>query len=347
MVGGGERVLISTVNQLVLNYEVTIYTYSSKSTFYKISPNVNIVPLGLKKSRFYFLRMIQPLFFLRKLRKNVKKDNVDILIAFSDIGAIFVYLSFLFSFNLRIKKFVWLHNSYFQPIAFFIKALRIRILKSFDKIIVLNKMDKKIYEEKMKSQKVILMPNPKTFTLDHESTLKNKKIISVGRLHKDKGFQYLIKAGNIIFKQKPDWKLSIIGQDRGEKQYLRSIIKEHKLENNIIIEPPTSKIEEKFLEASIFVLTSLHEAFGLVLIEASEAGLPLVAFNSPGGISDIVINKKNGYLVDQFNIDELAKRIIMLIGSYELRQNMGREAKIIAQNYKIENIISQWHNILN
>ena len=73
-------------------------------------------------------------------------------------------------------------------------------------------MDKKIYEEKMKSQNVIYMPNPKTFTLDYESPLKNKKIISVGRLHKDKGFQYLIKYSfqNYVIRMQMRQQLLII-----------------------------------------------------------------------------------------------------------------------------------------
>lgn len=344
LVGGGERVLINIANHLSKDYDVSIVTYSSKESFYRIDDKVKVITLGLNKSNKYFVRMFQPIFYIRKLARIIKENEMTDVVAFSDVGAFLVFFTFLFHKNY--KKYVWLHNSYYQPINRVLKLTRLFVLKHYNKIIVLNKLDEAIYKQKLGDDKAIRLPNPLSFELNSVSNLENKKILSIGRLHKEKGLDLLIESAKSIFKERPDWKLDIIGQDRGEEKYLRSLIKQYELADNIFIKEPIADVQNAYLESSIYVMTSHFECLPLVLTEAAEAGLPLVAFNSPSGISDIVIHRKNGILVERFNVSELSESILELINSSELRKRLGDESKRLNHEYHIEPIVAQWHGML-
>lgn len=71
-------------------------------------------------------------------------------------------------------------------------------------------------------------------------------------------------------------------------------------------------------------MTSLYEPFGLVLVEAMSCGIPVIAFDCPYGPSDIIQNDKNGYLVENGNVEAFAERVCQLIENKNLRLKMGQ-----------------------
>ncbi|MBL4559906.1 MAG: glycosyltransferase [Labilibaculum sp.] len=288
--------------------------------------------------------MFQPFLYLSSIRQIIKTNKITDLIGFSDIGAYLVFFSFFF--NRTVRKFVWLHNSYYQPINPIIKFTRLWVYKQFYKVIVLNKKDESIYFEKLGVEKAVRIPNPISFELDRISSLSNKKIISIGRLHKEKGFPFLIEAMKIVHEKHPNWKLDIIGQDRGEKHNLKQMILKYGLGECVSILPPTRDIHRVYLNSSIYVMTSHFECLPLVLTEAREAGLPLIAYDSPSGISDLVVNNSNGYLIERFNVQLLAQKINELIESKELRIQFGTVGKKLNLQLKMPIIIKKWEQIL-
>jgi glycosyltransferase involved in cell wall biosynthesis len=94
-------------------------------------------------------------------------------------------------------------------------------------------------------------------------------------------------------------------------------------------------------------MTSFSESFGLVLIEAENYGLPLVAFSSAQGAHEIILNNKNGFLIENRNKTEMANCIIKLIENQNLRKEMGQCGKKMSKKYCKENVSKQWNNFLN
>lgn len=103
----------------------------------------------------------------------------------------------------------------------------------------------------------------------------------------EKGFLRLIEIWKMVQKDKKyqNWTLTIVGE--GElKNTIKEKIKENKLEN-IILKPFTKEIEKEYLNASIYVMTSKWEGFGMVLIESANYQFPSIAFDINTGPSDI------------------------------------------------------------
>mgnify|MGYP001338138705 FL=1 len=149
--------------------------------------------------------------------------------------------------------------------------------------------------------------------MDKELGLKDDKkyLIGVGRLVKRKGFEYLIKSLKLLNE---DVECLIIG-DGPEKENLQQLAVNLGLKQRVNLLGYLSEEEKKFqylAAADIFVLSSLHEGFGIVLQEAMQVGLPIIATNI-GGQVDFIKDGENGFLVnikDEESIADSAKRIL-------------------------------------
>ena len=171
----------------------------------------------------------------------------------------------------------------------------------------------------------------------------SKKIISVGRLEWQKGYDRLISIWNIVSPKHPDWSLTIFGSGTLENE-LKTIIKSKGLKN-ITIHPFTSNINKEYSQSSIFVQTSHFEGFPLVLIEALQHGLPCVVFDCPYGPKDIIENNQCGYVVENNNIQQYAEKLCELMNSNELRKTFSMNGKIKADTYNIDTIMKTWNDL--
>ena len=120
---------------------------------------------------------------------------------------------------------------------------------------------------------------------------------------------------------------------------------QYKIQNTVHFFNPVSNIQEKYQDASIYVLTSRSEGFGMVLIEAMVCGVPCIAFDCPSGPKDIISNHKDGILVENGNIEGFAKALIELIENKERRKQMGALAKENVTRYLPENVMPLWDEL--
>ncbi len=218
------------------------------------------------------------------------------------------------------------------------------IIKKYHKIIVLTNEDK---ETNWKGySNVIAIPNPSSFHCETPSTQEHKRIISVGRLSLPKNYASLIRAYRIVADKHPDWTLVIYGEGE-EKVALQTLIEELKLEKHVFLKGYTNNVQNAMSQSSIFVLSSIFEGFGLVIVEAMSCGLPVVSFDCPCGPKDIITEGEDGYLVPINNEEVLAEKISLLIEDEELRKDMGKEAIMKAKQYNVNNITTLWMSLFN
>ena len=192
--------------------------------------------------------------------------------------------------------------------------------------------------------KTVVIPNSLPFYPSISSTCDNKQAIYVGRFNEQKGLEYLVDTWANVYRLHPDRTLHLYG-DGEQKGMIEHLISEAKLENVVIIHQPTPQIMDRYLESSIFVLTSRFEGLPMVIIEAMACGLPIVSFNCPWGPADIIKNKEDGFLVEYLNTDEEAERICQLIEDSLLRKTMGMNARNNIRRYERDTVMKQWTDL--
>ena len=168
-------------------------------------------------------------------------------------------------------------------------------------------------------------------------------LVGIGRLVARKGFDYLIKSLELL---DDSVELLLIGNGP-EKSYLQDIICDLNLEGRVHLLGEISE-ERKFqylLCADLYVLSSLHEGFGIVLQEAMQAGLPIVATNH-GGQVDIVKEGINGLLVEPASSEQLAGAVERLSQDRNLYAIMVQNNLAALKNFGTEVIIDRYLALL-
>ena len=165
-------------------------------------------------------------------------------------------------------------------------------------------------------------------------------LISVGRMVKRKGYDNLLKALAEINDNKV--KLIIIGEGP-EKETLLQIIKDENLGNRVLLPGfVTEDVKFQYLKcADLYVLSSVHEGFGIVLQEAMQVGLPILATNY-GGQTDIIEDRINGLLVEGNSVDALVNGIKQMLENKELMARCSQENLKKVQEFHAENIAKRY-----
>lgn len=160
-----------------------------------------------------------------------------------------------------------------------------------------------------------------------ESKGQNKNVISIiSRLHSEKRIDLAIKAFSKAVKTETTIKLEIHGSGP-DKDRLEKLIKELKMEDKIFLMGYASNVNEIYSKSLFTVLTSAYEGFSLAIIESMTNGTPVLAFDVLYSPSVIIEDGKSGYLVEDGDIEELAKRMSYLLENPEVALEMGKYAK--------------------
>jgi glycosyltransferase involved in cell wall biosynthesis len=166
---------------------------------------------------------------------------------------------------------------------------------------------------------------------------------TAGRLVPVKGPEFLVKASKYIISKYPDTYFMFTGDGPLEQDLKRKAL-EMGISDNIIFLGWRDDLVKIISIYDIFVLPSLNEGMGRVLVEAMALGKSIVASNV-GGIPDLVIHGKNGFLVPPKNPKQLAKYIQVLLEDKDKREKMGLAGKEMAYNFTSERMVEKIANL--
>lgn len=164
-------------------------------------------------------------------------------------------------------------------------------------------------------------------------------ITCVAELHPRKGQEYLIKAAPLIQKKFPHIRIILVGKGNDHDR-LQKLITQLDLTEIVLLIGHRNDVPYILAASDIFVLPSLKEAFGLVLLEAMTAGLPIVATRS-GGVPDIIQEGKNGILIEPENEKALSKAIIELLTNKTLKEKMKKENPLRAETFDVKHMVKK------
>lgn len=226
-----------------------------------------------------------------------------------------------------------------------IRLLRSLIYKKYKTIVALTDNDINFY--KKKHSNVVKIENPSSFKDSRTTDLSQKKIIAVGRLEYQKGFDLLIDSFNALpYDLKKDWSIDIYG-DGSCKKELDSKIKNLSLEKNILLKGSVNNIQDIYPNYSFFVFPSRFEGFGMVLVEAMECGLPCISYDCPTGPREILKNGDYGFLVNNGDIHSFSKKMEIFMNNPDSLHKYSLLSKERATDFDINKIFKKWLNILS
>ncbi len=169
---------------------------------------------------------------------------------------------------------------------------------------------------------------------------KEKMILFVGRIEfVAKRLERLVLVWEKIYKKYPEWKLCIAG-DGNERENIENYVKKKKIKNIEFL--GFVNPESLYQRASIFCMTSTFEGFPMVLIEASQYGCVPMAFDSFASVNDVIEHKKNGVLIQPFDLDSYQEELEMLMNDDGYRRVLQKEAVKINEKFSAVQIVDQW-----
>ena len=356
---GTERVIIDKINYLAekSGYEIVILTYEhgGHPIAYPISPKVTHIDLNICFYQLYNYNRLFRLYNKSKLTKKLQKKFDAFVIKFKPdiIVTVTYYVEALKTIARCPYQAVRMLESHVDKRFLlsndptvkqdFITQMRLfyenwgvnHYAKQFDLLVALTQADANNWSKYLNTRVITNMVHVNKGT--YHSNLQNKRVIFAGRYSPEKGIDDLFKIWAIVYQKHPDWQLDLYGTGTlyDELNAKAKMI-------NITIHNPTEDIFGKYMESSILVLSSIFEAFGLVIVEAMSCGLPVVSFDCPFGPRNIITEGHDGFLIPDRNIHAFANRICQLIESEGLRYKIGQNAIQTAKKYYPEVIIPQW-----
>lgn len=351
--------LLNKVSYLVgrLGWDVMIVTtdQQGRPPFYPFPKQVRMVDLGIDyadDNGMFVLKKIAGYLRRKRLHKKrltdlLMKEKADVVVSLYPSES-----SFIPNIKDGSKKVLELHYCKYFRLQYgrhgllgLIDRLRTkqdeRIARSFDRFVVLTNEDKGYWGKSVPN--ITVIENAAMFMGRTYADAAAKRVIAVGRLDYQKGFDRLIQAWEIVQKMGHfhDWRLDIFGQ--GEWQdMLQRMIDERGLGDTARINRPTNNIGEEYARSSLLVMSSHYEGFPMVMIEAMASGLPVVSFDYKCGPRDIIRPGENGLLVKNGDIEGLAAAMMRLMGDESLRRRMGEEARKVVDTYSEERIMKKW-----
>ena len=337
-----------TVKQLIEkfyndNFIIKIITFERKKNYLFKKNKIEYFNLNANlesKNKIYGLfNNLRRIFLIRRV---IKKNNNSCLVSFLTSTNI---LSIFANFFLKNKLIISERNDPTrQPINFFWKTLRFFFYRFTDEIICNSRNAKNYFKNFIKSKKINYIPNHIDLKENHKSS-SSKIILSIGRMHAQKGFDILIKGFKKSNAVKLKWKLILIGEGP-EKNRLKNLSKSMNLTTNIKFLNYTNPYKW-YKKAGIFALLSRYEGTPNVILEAASFKLPIIISKGTGGALDIITNNKSGFIVKNSSTIEVGNCINKLIINSKLRREMGKKVyKKIKSFSDFETIYMNWNKLI-
>lgn len=347
--GGAERVAVTVANYLVNNgYDINFIVMNLYNSVYQdqLDKKINLVNLKVKHARGSF-------FAVRNYLKNYRPQKI--LVFNHELAVVLVVLRKLIHYNfyliarnintlsenIKFEQSIW--HKYFKDI-----MIR-KLYNKVDKIIAQSAGMKndllKYYNFNENKIIIINNPLPSEFSLILKKTPirshKNKELLFVGRIEKQKGLKYLLDAMSIVIKNEPQVVLRILGEG-SLKNKLINYASSINISDHVIFDTFKKEIIPYYQNARLTVLPSLFEGFPNVLVESIACGTPVIAFDCKSGPSEIIQDGVNGFLVEYLNTKQLAEKIIDGINHewnyYQIQST--------ALQYETENILTKYMDVI-
>ena len=346
--GGGEKWHYDVSNHLFMkNYETLVVT-NSQSELHKRLSETTIPHYEFSISNLSFLNP----FKIIRLSRLFRRENIGTIIInlSSDLKAAGIAAKLA-----GVKNIIYRRGSAI--------AIRNTILNRF----LFNKVVTQVIANSEETSRTILLKNKNLIGEDRIKVIYNGIELSkyqtqqfeevykrvdgeviignAGRLSEEKGQIYLLQLARIFKEKGYKFKILIAGTGKLKSRLIKSA-KQLQVEDVVQFLGFVENIRRFNQTIDIFVLTSLYEGFGYVLVEAMAESKPVVAFDIRSS-AEIVRNNISGFLVESLNVNALAEKVEELMKNKGLRIKMGESGrKIVEEVFTFDQTLSQVENLI-
>lgn len=339
--GGTEKVLSTIVENIDKNiFDVTFVVLDNNKEvrFESKSDNVRVIDLECN-------RVLLSGFKIRRVIKEIKPDLV--LTGQSHLNlyvSILKFIGFIWDSKLIIRESIVLSNNlpfqnsilrtvYKKLVAFFYGRADKIIAQSDD---MLNDLNINFHIDLNKLVKINNPIKEKENIVEKKLLNTKRNILAIGRLVPQKGFDRMLR---IISKIKAeDFKLYICG-DGSERAKLEGMIVDLGIQERIELLGMVPNPSDYLKEVDLLIMSSYYEGFPNVLLEAGIAGIPVVCFECPGGVNEIMKDGLNGFMIKGNNEDEFAEKIKIALDTNFDRNEIIR---MTLNNFSLEKIMESY-----
>ncbi len=303
---------------------------------------------GFFLSRYYQIKIFFLAFF--PLVSILKKNKPDIFILHL-VTSLPLFLNYLFNF----KSKIILRISGLPKLNTLRKLFWKIVIKKVDIITTPTIATKNYLQKILNKKEIYLLRDPIIYVKEINKKQKNFKkyvsedniYVSIGRLTKQKNFLFLLNCFKKIIDKNKNNYLYILGNGENYKE-LEEFIKKNNLEKNIFLKGYKKNIYEYLCKARAFILPSLWEDPGFVLVEASYSNTTIISSDCENGPKEILDENKNGFLFESNNYDSF----LDVFDSFEKTNNREisikkNNAKKMSKNFSLFSHYCELNKILN
>lgn len=356
-VGGAEKYISLLCQMLNEEFKIEIiFTYRSKNKIYdfpkaKIKYLINDI-----SNRKEFIDSLKKHNWIKCLKEGLKslkllylKRNLNIK-AIKNSESDYIITTRAFHNKLvgkyapkKALKIATEHNHHNNEKKYIKKTLR--CIKNLDYFVLVSKELYEFYKDKT-NIKCLYIPNTYDIKIDEKSKLNSDKLISVGRLSPEKGYLDLIEVMKKVNEQDNEIEINLIG-DGPQRELIVKKIRDYNLENKVHLLGflNSNEIAKILKDSTLFIMTSYTESFGIVLLEAMEAGVVPIAFDSVQGACEVLEEDKD-LLIPNRDINLMTEKIL-----YYLKHKDMLKEKVLINNerknkYTLKEVKKKWLNLL-
>lgn len=347
--GGAERVVSLLSGEFAKEgYDVVIATEWAEEDEYILHPSVKRVNVGLSDTEEGKSRLAKQWIRIKKLRERIKDEKPDVVISFCVKAN---YRAMMATIGTKIPVIISVRN---DPKIDYV-GTKNRIMN-----LLLNKAVGCVFQTKeakeffsktlQKKSAIICNPVNEKYLITKRKEATNK-IVTVGRLVKQKNQMLLVKAFEKLLNVHPEYELFLYGDgslDECKKQLQQYVEGSDVLAGKVHFCGLSSTLEEDMADAKMFVLPSDYEGMPNALMEAMALGLPVISTDCPcGGSRYWIDDKQTGLLTPVGDLDELLKAMLFYIDNPSEADRIGNNARKRLDEARLDKVYAQWKSYLN
>jgi len=339
--GGAERVVCNLSNELVKKNDVIIATTINSKSDYYLDKRIRVICLDDNKRYGFIKRNLER---VKKLKKLINKEKVDVAIAFLPDSSYRLMLSK----NNNVKTIISDRNDPNVEYNTFLKKVMTKYLYNKADGFVFQTLDASKWFTKSIQSRSTIIPNPINphFICKPFEGIRDKTIVTVGRLTEQKNHVLLIDAFICFFRKHSDYKLLIYGEGP-LREKLSAYIEKNNMEKNILLMGNIENVKDAIYKSGIFVMSSNYEGMPNALMEAMALGIPCISTDCPcGGPRFLINNMKNGVLFRVGDSKELVNSLNYLIEHPKETKKISQNANKICEDLNPQIINKKWEDYI-